>query len=384
MPQLTSKLPDVGTTIFATMSKMAAEHRAVNLSQGFPDFAVSEQLRTRVADYMNAGYNQYAPLGGHPSLTQAIANKIEQLYQVSYHPSDEVTVTAGATQAIFSIIQAFVFAGDEVVILDPAYDCYAPAVSLAGGRPIHVPLDEDAGFAPDKQAIRQAITPKTRMIIINSPHNPSGYVFSDEEMRFICELAIKHDLWILSDEVYEHIVLDGKQHHSILKYEEVRDRAFATFSFGKTFHATGWKIGYMVADAQLMQEVRKVHQYNAYCVNTPMQMGIADHLNEPENYRGIASLYQEKKDLWEALLLPSRFKVLPTYGSYFMLADYGEVFPDLEDVEAAKLLTQKYGVATIPISVFYRHPKREQRLLRFCFAKESETLKKAAEILCKI
>ena len=376
------KLPDVGTTIFTVMSKLAQDHGAINLSQGFPDFAAPEQLVARVNEHMRAGHNQYAPLPGVPALLEQIALKTGRLYGVSPDPVSEITVTSGATEALFSAIAAFVHPGDEVIVLDPAYDSYDPAVRLAGGKPVHIPLSA-GDFAVDWQRVRDAITPQTRMLVVNTPHNPTGAVWGETDLTTLADIIRDTNIIILSDEVYEHIVFDGQAHQSMLRNTELAARSLIVASFGKTYHVTGWKIGYCVAPAALMQAFRRVHQFVQFVVATPMQLALADILaSDPEHYLQLGAFYQRKRDHFVRLLESSRFRLLRAAGTYFQLADYSAV-SDEDDVAFARRMTIEHGVATIPLSVFYAEPP-EQKLIRFCFAKNDATLEQAAAILCKI
>jgi methionine aminotransferase len=378
---LQSKLPHVGTTIFTVMSKLAQECGAINLSQGFPDFPIDEKLSDLVHEAMGAGHNQYAPMPGLPSLREAIAGKVNRLYGFGYDPDTEVTVTAGGTQAIFTALGAVVQPGDEVIIVDPAYDCYSPTVDLFGGKPVHVRLGSDMRF--DADAVQRAITPKTRMLMINTPHNPAGTILRDADMMRIADVLRGTDILLLSDEVYEHLVFDGEPHASVINYPELRERAFVVFSFGKVFHATGWKMGYALAPRELMNEFRKVHQFNVFSVNTPVQHALAEYLKDPLNYETVPSFYEDKRDRFLIGLRTSRFEPLACEGSYFQLADYSRI-SDEPDVDFAKRVTKEFGVAAIPISVFYKDPPKDQRILRFCFAKQDETLDNAIEKLCAI
>ena len=378
---LQSKLPHVGTTIFTQMSALAAEHDAINLSQGFPDFPIDDSLIERVAYYMRKGRNQYAPMTGVPQLRHSIAAKIRRIYDYTPDAEREITVTSGATEGLYAVIAALVRPGDEVIVLDPSYDSYAPAIQLQGGNAVHVALPHPH-YRPDWEAIRNSISPRTRLIITNTPHNPTGSVWTEEDLLQLEELAIRHDLIVLSDEVYQHLVYDGQQHQSVLKRPRLRERAAAVFSFGKTFHATGWKAGYVVAPEALSVEIRKVHQYLTFSTHTPTQLALADHLQSAENYEQLPSFYQNKRDLFLTLVQESRFKPLACGGTYFQLLDYSAI-SDMPDVEMARWLTIEKGVAAIPVSVFYVD-KQDHRLLRFCFAKQEETLQKAAERLCKI
>ncbi len=378
---LKGKLPRTGTTIFSVMSKLAQECGAINLSQGFPDFPVDEKLIALVDAAMRNGHNQYAPMPGLPALREGIAAKVERLYGPRFDAGSEVTVTAGATQAIFTAIAAVVHPGDEVVIIDPAYDSYAPAVELFGGKPVHVRLDADMKF--NAAAVQAAITKRTRMLMINTPHNPAGTILRDADMRRIAELLRGTDILLLSDEVYEHLVYDAEPHASAINYPELRERAFVVFSFGKVFHATGWKIGYVIAPGPLMAEFRKTHQFNVFSVNTPMQHALAAYLGDPLHYTGVASLFQAKRDRFAEGLRNSRFTLLPCEGSYFQVAEYSAIGNE-DDLAFAEHLARRHGVAAIPLSPFYNDPPPGQRLLRFCFAKQDATLDAAIEKLCKI
>lgn len=376
-----AKLPRVGTTIFTVMSRLAQEHGAINLSQGFPDFPIDEALSDLVHAAMKAGHNQYAPMPGLPALRDAIAEKVERLYGFAYDADTEVTVTSGGTQAIFTALGAVVQPGDEVIIVDPAYDCYAPTVELFGGAPVHVRLGSDMKF--DAAAVRKAITPRTRMLMINTPHNPAGTILRDADMRAIADMLRDTDILLLSDEVYEHLVFDGEAHASVIRYPELRERAFVVFSFGKVFHTTGWKMGYVLAPRELMTAFRKVHQFNVFSANTPMQHALAEYLKDPLHYETVPGFYEEKRDRFVIGLRASRFEPLACEGSYFQLADYSGISGE-PDTEFAKRLTREHGVAAIPISVFYHDPPPGQRILRFCFAKQGETLDNAIEKLCAI
>jgi methionine transaminase len=375
-----TKLPRVGTTIFTVMSQLAAEHRAVNLGQGFPDFAVPERLVAELDRAMRDGHNQYAPMTGIPALRQAIATKTERVYGVRPDADAEITVTSGATEAIFNAVHAVVRAGEEVIVLDPCYDCYEPAIDLAGAKAVHVPLDPRT-FAPDWQRVRDAITPKTRMLMINSPHNPSGAMLGADDMAAIAELLRDTGIVLLSDEVYEHIVFDGARHESVLRYPELRERAFVVSSFGKTYHCTGWKVGYCIAPPALTVEFRKVHQYNTFCTFAPAQHAFAAMIEqEPEHYEQLGAFYQDKRDHFRAQLLATKLKPLPVPGGYFQLVDYSAV-SDLEDLGFCRWLTTEKGVAAIPLSPFYETPPPGQRLARLCFAKNQATLDAAIERL---
>ena len=381
---ITSKLPNVGTTIFTRMSQLATETGALNLSQGFPDFDGPQALRDAVGQHIASGHNQYAPMTGLPALRQQVAAKISRSYGVTVDADAEVTITPGATQAIFCAIQAVIHPGDEVIVFDPCYDSYEPSVELAGGRCVHVPLALD-DFSIDWQKLSEAIGPRTRMIILNSPHNPSGALISRGELDQLAKLIEHRDIYLISDEVYEHLVFDGVPHVSVLSHPELYHRAFVVSSFGKTYHVTGWKTGYVVAPAALSAELRKVHQYVSFCGVTPLQFALADFMAEhPEHVEELPAFYQAKRDLFCDLLAPSRFSFTRVAGTYFQLVDYSQIRPDLDDVAMSLWMTREHGVATIPVSVFYQTPPEGQRLVRLCFAKREETLREAAEKLCVI
>lgn len=374
-----SRLPHVGTTIFTTMSKMAAAYNAINLSQGFPDFEISPQLIGLVNQYMKKGLNQYAPMAGIMPLREHIAEKVNNSYSCNFHPEDEITITTGATEALFAAITAVVKPGDEVIIFDPAYDSYSPAIVLNGGRPVHIALD-DQDFHINWEEVKEQISDKTRLIIINSPHNPSGAILSADDMEALAAITKGTEILILSDEVYEHIIFDGKPHHSILQQHELRQRSAAVFSFGKMFHATGWKTGYCIAPAWWTKELRKIHQYLTFSVNTPVQYALADFIQQATNYTMLGNFYQEKRDLFLRFMKGAAFTPVKSRGTYFQLMSYSNI-SDISDIEMSEWLTKEKGVATIPISVFYKDGVDNQ-LLRFCFAKNDETLEKAAAILC--
>lgn len=377
----TSKLPDVGTTIFTVMSKLAHQEGAINLAQGFPGFDSDPKLQQLVTKAMSDGYNQYAPMPGVYGLREQIANKINTLYGSDYHPESEVTVTAGATQAIYTIVSAFIRPEDEVIVLKPAYDCYEPAVTVNGGTIVPIQLKAPL-YKVNWSAVERAITSKTKMLFINTPHNPTGTILDKEDMMELSRILKGTDIILLSDEVYEHIVFDGKQHESVARYPELRARSFITASFGKTFHNTGWKMGYTVAPKALMEEFQKVHQFNVFSVHHPSQKAFATYLKEPEHYLRLNDFFQQKRDLFLDLIKDSRFKVTPAAGTYFQMLDYSEITQE-EDVDFAKRLTKDHKVASIPTSVFNLH-QEDFKMLRFCFAKDNETLKKAATILCEI
>ncbi len=371
-----SKLPRVGTTIFTVMSRLAAETGAINLGQGFPDFQPPERLRRLVADHLAAGHNQYAPMAGVPALLEAIAESAARRHGWQIDPAGEITVTAGGTEALFAAIHAVVRAGDEVILLDPSYDSYGPAVELAGGRPVHVPLAL-ADFGIDWQRLAAAIGPRTRLLVVNTPLNPAGSVLTAADWERVADLLEGRDACVLSDEVYEALVYDGRRHAGVLGCERLRGRAFAAFSFGKTYNATGWKVGYCVAAPPLTAELRKVHQYLTFAVSTPVQHALADFMREnPKFADGQAAFYQARRDRFAELLRGSRFSLRPVHGTYFMLADYSAV-SDLADTPFCEELTRRHGVAAIPLSPFCDEPPAA-RLVRFCFAKDDATLEAAA------
>ena len=376
-----TKLPGVGTSIFTVMSKMAVEYNAINLSQGFPDFKVSEELIQLVTRYMQMGMNQYSPMAGEPVLREAIANKANRLYNTNINADTEVTITAGATEALFATIAALIETGDEVIIMEPAYDSYVPAIELFGGIVKRVELCMP-DYSIDWDRVRDLISPRTRMIIVNTPHNPTGAVLYQKDLETLNELVRNTDITVLSDEVYEHIIFDNLQHESVLAYPELRERSAAVYSFGKTFHATGWKVGYVVAPPHITQEVRKVHQYLTFSVHAPTQFALADYLLDECNYDELPEYYQQKRDLFLDLIKGSAFEPVPCRGTYFQLLSYRNLW-DKPDTEVAEMLTKEYGLASVPISVFYESG-RDDRILRFCFAKNDLTLEKAASILCQI
>jgi methionine aminotransferase len=378
--QLQSKLPKVGTTIFSVMSQLAIEHKAVNLGQGFPDFDGPQSLRDALASAMNMAHNQYAPMTGIVQLREQIALKSEKLYGCRVNANTEVTVTSGATEALFAAIAACVRSGDEVIVLDPCYDSYEPAIELSGGRAIHIPL-RLPDFSVDWQRVKDAVTPKTRMILVNSPHNPSGAVFSPADLDTLAEITRGSEILVLSDEVYEHIVFDGLEHQSALRHAELAARSFVVSSFGKTYHCTGWKVGYCIAPASLSAEFRKVHQYLTFCTFQPAQWAFADVLErDPQHYLDLPRFYQAKRDRFRALLAQSKFKLQPVSGAYFQLVDYSAI-SDKDDLTFCEWLIREAGVAAIPVSAFYETPPNS-RLIRFCFAKNDDTLAAAAERLC--
>lgn len=381
---LTSKLPNVGTTIFTRMSQLAAECGALNLSQGFPDFDGPTALREAVGRHVMAGHNQYCPMTGLPALREQVAAKVASFYGRSVSADSEVTITPGATEAIFCAVQALIRPGDEAIVLDPCYDSYEPSVELAGGRCVHVPLSLPA-FRIDWQRLSDAITPRTRLIFLNSPHNPSGALIDRADLDRLAALIRDREIYVISDEVYEHLIYDGVQHASVLAHDELYARAFVISSFGKTYHVTGWKTGYVVAPPALTGELRKIHQYVNFCGVTPLQWALADFMaTHPEHLRELPGFYQAKRDLFCDLLGGSRFQFQRAAGTYFQVVDYSAIRPDLDDVAMAEWLTREHGVAAIPVSVFYQQAPADMRLVRFCFAKKEETLRQAAEKLCAI
>jgi methionine aminotransferase len=380
-PAVDSRLPKVGTTIFTVMSALAAEKGAVNLGQGFPDFNCDPRLVDAVTDAMRSGLNQYPPMTGVPVLREAVAAKVQALYGHSYNPASEITITAGATQAILTIILAIVHPGDEVIVLEPCYDSYVPNIELAGGTVVRVPLTPGT-FRPDFDKIAAALTPKTRAIIINSPHNPSGMVWTREEMLKLQDLLDPTNVLLISDEVYEHMVFDGRAHESAARFPALAARAFIVSSFGKTYHVTGWKIGFVAAPAALSAEFRKVHQFNVFTVNTPVQYGLAAYMADPRPYLELPTFYSAKRDLFREGLKKTKFRMLPGEGTYFQCVDISEV-SDLNEADFCQWLTTEIGVAAIPLSAFYGNGF-DQRVVRFCFAKKDETLKLALERLAKL
>ena len=379
--QYNSKLPHVGTTIFSVMSALAHKHQAINLSQGFPNFNSDQKLINLVSKAMNSGYNQYAPMPGNMELREAIGKKFDLLYGTSYDPNSEITVTAGATQAIYTIISTFIRSNDEVIIFRPAYDCYEPAIEVNGGKTVSVQLNAPY-YQVDWKTVAQKINGNTKMIIINTPQNPSGSIFSEADMLKLQELTRNTNIIVLSDEVYEHIVFDNEKHQSACLFSDLKTRSFITASFGKTFHNTGWKMGYCCAPKVLMDEFRKVHQFNVFAVNHPMQKALADYLKDPSHYLELSQFYQDKRDLFLSLIETSRFTYTPAKGTYFQVLDYSQI-SSLNDVDFAKHLTVNKGLASIPLSVF-NDDDLDDKVLRFCFAKKEDTLKRAAEILNSI
>ena len=379
-PVIDSKLPRVGTTIFTVMSALAAEHGAVNLGQGFPDFDCDPRLVDAVADAMRRGLNQYPPMAGLPALRRVVADKVAALYGARYDPDTEITVTAGATQAILTAVLAVVRPGDEVIVIEPVYDSYLPNILLAGGVPVTVPMTADFRIPWDVVASR--IGPRTRAIMVNSPHNPSGTILREADLLRLEAIAIEHDLFVISDEVYEHMVFDSEPHASVSRRPALAARSFVISSFGKTFHVTGWKIAYCAAPAALTAEFRKVHQFNVFTVNTPMQQGLATYMADPAPYLQLPAFYQRKRDLFRDGLARTRFRMLPCEGTYFQLVDYSSI-SSMPEAEFARWLTSEIGVAAIPLSAFFDQPE-ERGLVRFCFAKKDETLTLALERLARL
>lgn len=374
--KLESKLPNVGTTIFTIMSALAAERGAVNLGQGFPDFDCDPALIDAVAAAMKSGLNQYPPMTGVPALREAIAAKIKKIYGYAYDAASEITVTAGATQAILTAILCSVHPGDEVIVIEPVYDSYIPSIELAGGKPVFVQMEVGAsGYSVPWAKVAAAVTAKTRLIMINSPHNPTGSVLRETDIQALAEIVRGTDILIVSDEVYEHMVYDGTRHESVCRHPELAQRAFVISSFGKTYHVTGWKVGYVAAPAALTSEFRKVHQFNVFTVNTPVQHGLAQYMANPEPYLELSAFYQRKRDLFRDGLKATRFKLLPSDGTYFQCVEYSAI-SSMQEADFAKWLTTEIGVAAIPVSAFYNQP-RESGIVRFCFAKKDETLRTA-------
>jgi methionine aminotransferase len=376
-----SKLPNTGTSIFAVMTKLAREYNAVNLSQGFPDFPIAEELIDLVNHFMKNGYNQYALMPGTSELRKAISDMFERNHAVYYNSDKEINIVAGATQGLYTAISAFIQPGDEVIVFEPAYDSYAPAVEVNGGLVRYSRM-----YAPDFSInwsnVNQLINSNTRMIVINSPHNPTGTLLNREDMIELERITDGTDIIILSDEVYEHLVYDGQQHESVCRYQGLRERSLLVGSFGKTFHATGWKVGFVLAPENLMKEFRKVHQFVVFAVNTPVQHAIATYLKDPEHYLGLSELFEEKRDYFANALSGSRFEILPSRGTYFQLANYSAISEESE-LDFGTRLIKEYGVAGVPVSSFYSN-NEDNKIIRFCFAKEKSTLDKATEILCKI
>ncbi len=378
---VTSKLPHVGTTIFTVMSRLAAEHNAINLSQGFPDFDCAPELQNLVTKYMKAGLNQYPPMAGVVPLREAIAEKVQTLYGATYDPEHEITVTPGATYGIFTAIAALIRPSDEVIVFEPAYDSYVPSIEVQGGKVVYVGL-KFPDYHIDWNEVAQAVTPKTRMIIINTPNNPTASVLTADDMHSLDSITRDTDIVVLSDEVYEHLVFDGAQHQSVARFPGLAERSFIVSSFGKTYHVTGWKMGYCLAPKTLMTEFRKVHQFNVFTCNTPVQHALAEFMQRPEHYLGLAAFYQKKRDYFRDRLRESRFVLLPSSGTFFQSVRYDDITDEM-DSDFAIRLTREHGVAAIPLSAFYRIPPGH-KVLRFCFAKTEQTLFKGTEILRRI
>jgi len=378
---ITSKLPRVGTTIFTVMSRLAAEHDAINLSQGFPDFDCAPKLRELLTKYVNAGLNQYPPMAGVPALREAVAEKALALYGAEYDVEHEVTIVPGATYGIYTAIAAMIRPGDEVILLEPAYDSYAPSVEVNGGTPVYVQLTYP-DYAIPWEAVREAITANTRMILINTPNNPTASVFSAEDLSMLQGLLEGTNIVVVADEVYEHIVFDSYEHQSVARFPRLAERSFIVSSFGKTYHVTGWKTGYVLAPRELMTEFRKVHQYNVFVANGPIQYAFAEYMKDRDAYLGLAAFYQRKRDFFLAAVQGSRFAPLRSRGTFFQNLSF-DAISDERDTDLAVRLTREFGIASIPVSAFYREPPKH-KVLRFCFAKSDETLAKGAEILCRI
>jgi methionine aminotransferase len=381
MLNIQSKLPKVGTTIFSVMSQLANQYNAINLSQGFPDFPCDPILVDFVEKAMKDGFNQYAAMPGNLFLRETIAQKVENLYQVKYNPDTEITVTSGGTQAIFTALSAIINPGDEVIIFEPAYDCYAPTVKLLGGLVKSYELNPP-NYTIDWEMVKKLFTSNTRMIILNTPNNPTGCVLTSDDLNHLSKLVQGTDILILSDEVYEHMIYDGLKHQSVMLYPELKDRSFIIASFGKLLHTTGWKMGYCLAPKQLTDEFRKVHQFNVFSVNSVMQQGVANYLQEPNHYNNLSSFFQDKRDYFRSLISESRFNLLPCNGSYFQCVSYKNISNE-DDNEFSKRLIKEFGVASIPVSSFYQK-QTDHKIIRFCFAKDKSTLKAAAEKLLTV
>ena len=378
---LNSKLPDIGTSIFTVMSRMAAEHNAINLSQGFPDFNCHEELIDLVNYYMRRGFNQYAPMQGIPVLRQKISEKIYKLYRHKYDPETEINITAGATQAIYTVASAVISPGDEVIVFEPAYDSYVPSIKINGGVPVYIPLNK-GDFSIDWDKVSKAVTDRTKMIILNSPHNPTGSVINETDIINLEEILRNRNIFILSDEVYEHIVFDDKNHISVSGSRELSKKAFVISSFGKTYHTTGWKLGYCAAPVDLMKEFRKVHQFIVFAVNTPIQHAYAEYMDNESHYLNLDNFYEQKRDLFLKHMKNSRWNIKPTSGTYFQILEYSQI-TEMNDMEFSEKLTKEAGIATIPLSPFY-HDRRSENRLRVCFAKKDNVLLEAAKILNNI
>ncbi|MEI7594240.1 MAG: methionine aminotransferase [Bacteroidota bacterium] len=376
-----SKLPNTGTTIFSIMTQLANEHKAINLSQGFPEFQAFPELGRLVKQYIDAGFNQYAPMHGVKELREQICSKIQKHYKKAYNPDTEIVITSGATQALYTAITAFIHKGDEVIIFEPAYDSYVPVIELNGGIPVFIKLNAP-NFSVNWTEVRAAITEKTKMIIVNNPHNPTGVVFSKEDLSILSKIVSNTDIIIISDEVYEHITFDGIQHISASSIPELAERTIVITSFGKTFHTTGWKVGYCVAPEELIKEIKKVHQYLVFSVNTPVQYALAEFLKDESSFLGLSTFYEEKRNYFAKLIGETRFKLIQNQGTFFQLVDISTI-TDEDDYSFAIRMTKEYGVASIPLSVFYSQ-KEKMSLIRFCFAKHNETLERGVERLIKL
>lgn len=381
MPSISSKLPQVGTTIFTVMSSLAAEYKAVNLGQGFPDFPMNDELIARVNEAMLKSFNQYVHMNGYMPLREVLAEKIQYLYNTVVNPDTEITITPGGTYAIYTALTTVLQPGDEVIVFQPGYDSYIPNIEINGAVPVIIPL-QYPHYTIDWSEVKKAITPRTRMIMLNSPNNPTGSILRESDIKVLQEIVKKHDLFILSDEVYEHVIFDNLPHQSMLRYPDLLERSFVCFSFGKIYHCTGWKIGYCVAPAAAMHEFRKVHQFNCFSVDSPKQVALAKFLQQKAPYETLGSFVQQKRDYFLRLMKDTPFKMHQTYGSYFVLASYGH-FSNESEKEMAIRLTKEYGVASIPVSAFYRD-ETDNKVLRFCFCKKEETLEMAVERLRKI
>ena len=381
MPSISSKLPQVGTTIFTVMSSLAAEYKAVNLGQGFPDFPMNDELIARVNEAMLKSFNQYVHMNGYTPLREVLAEKIKHLYNTVVNPDTQITITPGGTYAIYTALTTVLQRGDEVIVFQPGYDSYIPNIEINGAIPVIIPL-QYPDYTIDWSEVKKAITPRTRMIMLNSPHNPTGSILRESDIKALQEIVKEHDLFILSDEVYEHVIFDNLPHQSMLRYPDLLERSFVCFSFGKIYHCTGWKIGYCVAPAAAMQEFRKVHQFNCFSVDSPKQVALAKFLQQKAPYETLGGFVQQKRDYFLRLMKDTPFKMHETFGSYFVLASYGH-FSDESEKEMAIRLTKEYGVASIPVSAFYRD-ETDNKVLRFCFCKKEETLEMAVERLRKI
>jgi methionine aminotransferase len=377
---ISSKLPSIGTSIFAIMSELSNQHNAINLSQGFPDFMCSKKLIDLVNQFMNKGYNQYAPMQGVLSLRERIAEKTKELYSLDYDPVSEITITAGATQAIYTAIAAIVKDGDEIIVFEPAYDSYVPAILLNGGIPVYFEM-QPPDYSINWEEVKKLVNHSTKMIIINSPHNPTGAVLSSKDLKELDKITKDTDIVVISDEVYDHIIFDGIKHESVAKYSSLANKSFIIGSFGKLFHNTGWEMGFCMAPEKLMTEFRKVHQFIVFACNTPIQHALAEFIQD-KTYLELGSFYQQKRDYFKDLLKESKFEIIPSYGTYFQLLNYSKISDEKETAFAVRLV-KEYGIGSIPVSAFY-HNNIDNKVLRFCFAKSEETLEKAAEKLCKI